>query len=588
MKPIQRAAFAAAVSLAFCAMPAVAETAAKTTRAPAKAAVPARTAKAPAPEMARGTEPGQVHAGQAVFQVLLGEIALQRGNADLAVGAYSDLAIRTRDPKVIERATELATFARRFDVAQDMSRLWLEIEPESIMARQTLVAVLILRGEADALRPHLSYLLEKDKENLADNLMRLNRMLARFPGKVAAFAMLRQVLQPYAGIAEAHFALATAALHAGDRGAAQAEVREARALRPEWEQAALFEAQLAARESPAAAFEILERFLEANPGAREVRLQLARGLVAEKRYKEAHRHFSRLLADTPDSPELIYPVAVLALQQNDVATAEPLLKKVLALGNASEKTVAAFYLGQIAEDRGAHAEAIGHYREVASGEQYVPANVRIANLLVKSGGGLSMARGHLQASATRYPPGKLQFLLAEAQLLRDANRDAEALALLEEALAGQPDQPEILYDAALLAERLGRLDVTERNLRRVIELRPDNAHAFNALGYSYADRGIKLAEAHELIARALQLAPDDPFILDSMGWVLFKLGELPAALDHLQRAYGIRPDAEIAAHLGEVLWALDRREEAQRVWAEAQKRFPGNEVLEAARKRFLP
>ena len=584
MKPIQRAALAAAVSLAFSVPATAAETTAKPARASSKAAAPAPAAKVPP----LATVPGRVNAGQAVFQVLLGEIALQRGNTDLAVGAYSDLAVRTRDPKVIERATELASFARRFDVAQDMSRLWLEIEPESMVARQTLVAVLILRGQADELRPHIAYLLEKDKDNLADNLMRLNRMLARFPDKVAAFGMLQQVLQPYSGIAEAHYALATAAMHAGDSAAAKAEIRKAQALRPDWDQAALFEAQLAARESPAAAFEILERFLQTNPDARDVRLQLARGLVAEKRYKDAHRHFSRLLADTPDSPELIYPVAVLALQQNDVATAEPLLKKVLARGEASEKGVAAFYLGQIAEDRGAHAEAIGYYREVASGEQYVSANVRISSLLLKSGGGLSMARGHLQESATRYPPGKLQFLLAEAQLLRDANRDAEALALLEQALAGQPDQPEILYDAALLAERLGRMDVVERNLRRVIELRPDNAHAFNALGYSYADRGIKLDEARDLIAKALQLAPDDPFILDSMGWVLYKRGDLPGALDHLQRAYGIRPDAEIAAHLGEVLWLLDRRDEAQRTWAEADKRHPGNEVLNAARKKFVP
>lgn len=584
MKPIQRAALAAAVSLAFSVPATAAETTAKPARASSKAAAPAPAAKVPP----LATVPGRVNAGQAVFQVLLGEIALQRGNTDLAVGAYSDLAVRTRDPKVIERATELASFARRFDVAQDMSRLWLEIEPESMVARQTLVAVLILRGQADELRPHIAYLLEKDKDNLADNLMRLNRMLARFPDKVAAFGMLQQVLQPYSGIAEAHYALATAAMHAGDSAAAKAEIRKAQALRPDWDQAALFEAQLAARESPAAAFEILERFLQANPDARDVRLQLARGLVAEKRYKDAHRHFSRLLADTPDSPELIYPVAVLALQQNDVATAEPLLKKVLARGEVSEKGVAAFYLGQIAEDRGAHAEAIGYYREVASGEQYVSANVRISSLLLKSGGGLSMARGHLQESATRYPPGKLQFLLAEAQLLRDANRDAEALALLEQALAGQPDQPEILYDAALLAERLGRMDVVERNLRRVIELRPDNAHAFNALGYSYADRGIKLDEARDLIAKALQLAPDDPFILDSMGWVLYKRGDLPGALDHLQRAYGIRPDAEIAAHLGEVLWLLDRRDEAQRTWAEADKRHPGNEVLNATRKKFVP
>lgn len=586
MKSIKRAAIAAAVLAAFS-MPALA---AGETAKPAKAGAkpPARAAKAaPAPALAAsGTETVSGNLGQVVYQVLLGEMALQRGNTDLAVSAYADLAFRTRDPKVLERATELATFGRRFDVAYDTSRLWLDVEPDSMTARQTLVAVLILQGRAEELGPQLGYLLERDKAHLADNLMRMNRMLARYPDKIAAYQMLQKVLAPYDGIAESHYALATAAYHAGDPQAALLEARKALQLRPDWEQAALLEAQLLARESPAAAAAALERFVAANPDSRDVRLQLARALVAEKRYDDARKHFSRLLAEHPDSPELVYPVAVLALQQNDIATAEPLLHKVLANGEPTEKSVAAFYLGQLNEDRGAYADAIGFYRQVAGGEQYAPAQIRVAQLLVKQGGGLSMGVAHLEESARRYPPGEVQFSLAEAQLLRDAGRESDALALLEKSLEQQPNQPEVLYDAAMLAERLGRMDLVESNLRRVILLRPDNAHAYNALGYSFADRGIRLDEARELIAKALALAPEDPFILDSMGWVMFKLGDQPAALDYLQRAYRIKPDAEIAAHLGEVLWLLERRDEAQRTWAEAAGRHPGNEVLNAVRKKY--
>lgn len=586
MKQISRAAAAVALAFAVTTTPLAAE---NKSRAPAikpgvkhSVAVPAA-----APSTKAAATPASP-VGQVVYQVLLGELALQRGNTDLAVDAYADLAVKTRDPKVLERATEVASFARRFDVANELARLWLEVDPDSTTARQTLTAVLILQGNAEALGPQISYLLEKDKANLTDNLLRLNRMLARYQDKPAVYRMLTGVLKPYDGIAEAHYALATAAYHAGEQQAALAEIDKVLALRPDWDAAALFQAQLLARQSPATGLASLERYLAKNPGAKDVRLSLARGLVAEKRYDDAQKHFKRLLSDSPESPELLYPVAVIALQQNDVATAEPLLKKVLAKGEPSEQGVAAYYLGQIAEDRKANDEAAGYYRQVVSGDQYAPAQIRVAALLAKQGGGLDAATRHLQESARRYPPAETPFLVAEAELLRDAGRTAEALALLEKALAKKPDQPEVLYDAAMLAEKLDRMDVVEANLRRVIELRPDNAHAYNALGYSLADRSLRLDEARTLIERAHALAPDDPFIMDSLGWVLYRQGNLNGALDYLQRAYAIKSDAEIAAHLGEVLWRLDRRDEARRIWSEAQKRHPGSTILEEVRRKFAP
>lgn len=576
---IRHTAMAAAIALSF-AGPSIAASAKP---AAAKASKPEAKKSAAEPrDLAPSSLPGQV-----VYQVLLGELALQRGNPDLAVTAYADLAYRTRDPKVLERTMEVASIARRFDIAYEAGKLWVEVEPDSITARQTLTAVLILQNKVDELGPQISVLLEKDKANLSDNLMRLNRMLSRYPDKVAVFHMLDRVLVPYAGIAEAHFALGTAAYHAGEFKRALQEVRKALVLRPDWELAVLFESQLLARESPSAGVDALEQFLKANPGAREVRLHLARGLVAEKRYGEARKHFDRLLADNPDSPELIYPVAILALQQDDVVTAEPLLKVLFERGEASEKGVAAFYLGQISEDRGALQDAVKYYRQVSFGEQFASAQIRVANILVKQADGLAAAREHLQISAKVYPPAKPQLLVAEAHLLRDVGRDEEALQLLNMVILQQPDQAEALYDAAMLAEKLGRMDVVESNLRRVIHLRPDNAHAYNALGYSFADRGIRLDEAYQLIAKAAELAPEDPFIMDSMGWVLFRQGDFQGALVYLQKAYVLKKDAEIAAHLGEVLWMLNRRDEAQRIWSEAAMRHPANGELKAVQKKFL-
>jgi Flp pilus assembly protein TadD len=245
------------------------------------------------------------------------------------------------------------------------------------------------------------------------------------------------------------------------------------------------------------------------------------------------------------------------------------------------------YLGQIAEERKQFDDALRWYAEVAPGEQYLAAQLRIAQLLAKQGK-LDAGRRHLQEARTEGSASRIQLLLAESQLLRDAGKTGEAYELLADNLATQPEQPELLYESALLAEKLGRHDVLEANLRKLIRIKPDHAHAYNALGYSFAERNQRLGEAEQLIVKALELAPDDPFIIDSMGWVLFRKGDNAGALTQLQRAYSIRPDPEIAAHLGEVLWTLGRRDEAKRTWQEAAKAHPGNDVLAEVIKRFSP
>jgi Flp pilus assembly protein TadD len=173
-------------------------------------------------------------------------------------------------------------------------------------------------------------------------------------------------------------------------------------------------------------------------------------------------------------------------------------------------------------------------------------------------------------------------------LLREAKQPQAAFELLDQLLTKQPEQPDLLYETALLAERLGRLDVLESRLNKLIELRPDSAQAYNALGYSYADRGLRLPEAQTLIEEALKLTPDDPFILDSLGWVLYRRGDLAGALTQLEQAYAKRDDPEIAAHLGEVLWALGRKVDAQRTWSESQQKYPTNEALLGTIKKFVP
>jgi tetratricopeptide (TPR) repeat protein len=521
-----------------------------------------------------------------VFFSLLGELALQRGDTRLAVDAWSDLAKRTRDPAALARATEVAGFARQYEQALELASIWLEVEPDSTRARQTQSSLLVLANRLDELAPQLAILLERDKPNLAANLMHLNRMLARHENKKAVQQLIEKLAEPYDTVPEAHFAVAQASANAGDNMGALTAIEKALLLRPDWETAALARAQLQARQSNASAIASLDGFVERQPAAREARLALARLLIGEKRFADARQHFDRLLKDNPDNPEIIYPIAMLALQQGDTTTGRQQLERLLK-SDFPDKSSVHFFLGQLDQEQKKLPAALEHYGQVSSGNQFVAARARSAQILLQQGKP-DEARELLHNTRGGNAEERTQLTLAEAQLLRDAGRHADAYAVLAEALAGQPDNTDMLYDAALTAERSGRPELLEEHLKHLLSLRPDHAHALNALGYSLAERNIRLDEAFTLITRALVLLPDDPFITDSLGWVQFRQGRHEEALATLERAYRHKPDPEIAAHLGEVLWAMGRRDDARRLLDEAARQHPDNETLADTIKKLLP
>ena len=521
-----------------------------------------------------------------IFQTLIGELALQRGDIKLGVDAWADLAQRTRDPKALARATEVASLARQYDRALELSQTWLEVEPDSTKAQQTRSSLLILASRLDDLAPQLASLLEQDKANIGNNLLQLNRMLARHGDKKAVQTLIDRVATPYDILPEAHFAMAQAASNAGDELRALSETERALQLRPDWETAALARAQLQMRHSPASAIASLSDFVQRNPSASDARLTLARLLISEKQYPEARAHFAQLIKDNPDSPEVIYPIAMLALQQGDVDTGRSQLEKLLQ-SNFADKSTVHFFLGQLDQEQKKPAEALEHYLQVTAGDQYIAARSRAAQILLQQNKP-EEARALLHNTRGGNEAERTQLVLAEAQLLREAGRPEEAYRSLEMALAAQPNDQELLYETALTAERIGKPERLETHLQHLLALKPDHAHALNALGYSWAERNIRLPEAQKLIAKALTLTPDDPFILDSLGWVQYRQGDLANSLKTLERAYALKADPEIAAHLGEVLWMLARKDEAQRLLQAAARQHPNNEVLGAALKKFLP
>ncbi len=519
-----------------------------------------------------------------LYEFLLAEIAGQRGNLGLSAQAYVDLAKRTRDPRIARRATEVALYARMNGAAIDAARIWHETEPGSARPLQALGGLLVAAGRYDEALPSLKKLLASSAADPTSGFTQLTRTLANAQDKQAALKLVRSLAADYPKLAQAHFALAQAAVNAGEDRTALDEARRAGQLRPGWEAAVLLEAQLLQKVSVDQAASLLAAFLEQYPAARETRLAYARMLVAQKRFAEARAEFQKLMAGTPDSADMAFAVALLSLQLKDYDSAERYLRGLLD-GQYRDKDGVRLYLGQIAEERKNLPEALRWYGEVGEGEQYVPAQMRYAQILARQGK-LDAARAHLQQAAAKSSQQRVQLILAEAQLLREANQPKTAFDLVGQALDRLPNNPELLYDYAMLAEKIERVDILEVSLRKLIEIRPEHAHAYNALGYSLAERNQRLPEARELIEHALQLAPDDSFIVDSMGWVLYRMGNLKDALGYLRRAFAGRPDAEIAAHLGEVLWALGERDEAERVWNDANRANPDNETLVNTIKRL--
>src|SRR5438067_13334882 len=520
-----------------------------------------------------------------LYDLLLGEIAQQRGDYALAAKTYLELARRTRDARVARRAVEVANQGRLNDVALDAAKTWYEIEPQSAAALSVVASLLVSARKVDEAEPYLAKLLNTEGVDQERGYLQINRLLAGNPDKRSNLRVVQKLAARHPELAPAHLAIAQAAALADDEKMALAEVRRAAEIRPEWEAPAMLEAQVLQKRSTAQAAKRLADFVAKNPQSRPGRLAYARALVADKRMPEARKQFDALLAANPGDTELIYTVGILALQVKDYALAEENMKRLVSIPEYRDPDGARYILGQIAEEQKQWPRAIEWYDQIQDGEHALPARLRTANAIAKEGK-LQAARDYLRKTAGDHPGQEVQFTVAEAQLLRDANQNKDAFDLLGAALKAQPEQPELLYDYALTAEKLEKYDVLEQNLRKLIDARPDHAHAYNALGYSFAERNTRLKEARTLIEKAVELAPDDYFIVDSLGWVQYREGDLKGAAETLRRAYGGRPDAEIGAHLGEVLWMLGDRGEANRVWQESLKSAPDNETLLKTIKRL--
>jgi tetratricopeptide (TPR) repeat protein len=522
---------------------------------------------------------------QMLYTFLLADIAAQRGQSDLAAQAYLDIAKKTRDIRAVRRAAQLAYEAHQIEATLEAFKLWLELEPQSTMAKRLLATVLVSSGQLDDAMPLLTELLATDHRNAGRHFVQLYPLFSQHFDRPASYKALQTLAQPFLQFAEVHWVLAQAAKAASQQEAALTEIRQARQLQPDWEPAAAFEIQLLGVGAPSEALAIAQKFLNQFPDANEVRLLYARILLEQKQYLESRTQFQRLLTAKPDSAEMAFAIALLSIQLGEFDRAELELKQTLNVGRKDSATVH-YYLGQLSEAKKVDAEALREYQQVKSGEYVFPARLRIAYLMVKANN-LKEAREILHKTESKNNQQLALIILTEGQILRDAKQYGSAAQVLAKGLDKLPDHPDLLYESAMVADKQHKHDFVEKFLRRLIDIAPSHAHAYNALGYAFLERKVNLAEALQLVEKAHQLSPEDPAILDSLGWGLYMTDNLVKSVEFLSKAYTAYPDSEIAAHLGEVLWQQGKRDEAKNIWQNNLLKNPESAALKAVIKKFL-
>ena len=524
-------------------------------------------------------------------QLLRAEFEFRKGDWQGPYITMLALAQQTRDPRLARRAAEMALTARQQDDTLAAVREWRKLDPESEEATQYYLGMVILSDNiADAEEIFRKRLESAPVEVRGVVLYQVQQLLSRAKDKEAAAAMLERLVTPYRDTVEGRVVLAQSALARGAKEEGAREARAALALQPSSQIAMLTLAQASESEEQATA--LLQQFLVTNPNAREVRAAHARILVNGKQYEEARRQFLVLDEQQPDNVTTLYALGVLSTQLHDPAGAERYFSRFVdVLGrnpdDERDPSKALLILSQLAEERGDLQAAVGWLDKLPEGDEKTVfgAQLRRAQLLGKSGD-VPAARRLLASLKPAEPTAQAQVLAAEAQIVRDAGQSAQAYQLMQAATKRFPTNPDLLYDYALLAEKTGQVEEMERALREVMRLAPDNHHAYNALGYSLAERNVRLDEARALVEKALAMAPEDPFIMDSMGWVEYRMGNLEAAENHLRRAYSLRRDPEIAVHLGEVLWQRGKRADAQKLWLEARAKDPQNDTLRSTLARL--
>jgi len=519
----------------------------------------------------------------ALYQLLVAEVAGYRGEYSTALEKYVDMALKTRDAGVAQRAAMLAVYLKRYEEALTTSKIWVEQEPDSIEARRYLSEQLLRIGDMEQAIVHMEAIknlgglanfesFAYSAANMDDKgrevlLEAMSRMLAEYPGD-EQLMFSKAVLLEQSGQLEEALQLANQLLVS--KKDINVIVLKVNALKD------------LLRTDEALVF--LESTLEELADKRRLRLIYARMLFEAERLVDAEKQYEQVHQQAPNDSDILFALALISMEQGKDESAKGYLNQMIRFNRRANE--AHYYLGSIADKNDKIPQAISEYKMVGPGREFLAAQVRIAALLADQGR-LDDARAHLENQRANNPDRYNRLVMIEGQLLSERGHETEFFELLEMVIKKQPENVELLYFRAMTGQSLGRLDVLERDLLRVIDIDPGNADAMNALGYTLADQTDRHDEALVLIERALEIKPNEAAFIDSLGWVQYRLENYKDAVTNLRKALSLFDNDEVAAHLGEVLWVSGEQQEARNVWQKALDARPDSDILKRVIKRFV-
>jgi tetratricopeptide (TPR) repeat protein len=520
-----------------------------------------------------------------MYMLLAAELAGQRGQYEIALEGYMEAAKRTNDPRFAERAAKIAMYMKDSNKTNEAVSLWLSQDPNNITARKIAALSALRAGDKQVAVEHVDKLLTIDPAGFENSMLELAVALEKENKVSFLYDVLDALSLRHQDQAKVYFVQSLLAMQMKNTDLAKTKIQQALDVQPDWDKAQIFQAQISASSGDlSAAAKLLEKAAAKYPENDKIKKLLAQVLIKAEKYEEAGEVYQGIISANPNDAESQFALALVHLQLSRDNKAEDILKKLLE--QPEWQSQASFYLGKIEEKRKNTKKAMAWFDKVKDGPFVLDAEISAISLLAKDNQ-FDEANSRLNSLRSQFPKQKLRLILIQAELYNQQKQYEQAFNLLTNALADMPEQKELLYTRALMAERLNRLDILETDLKKILAEDPNNAEALNALGYTLAEKTDRYAEAEKYLEKALRLQPDEAVIMDSYGWLQFKLGNTEQALFYLQKAYAKRQEGEIAAHLAEVLWTLNRKSEARKVFTKAIKDAPEDEDLLDFQQRVL-
>jgi len=523
---------------------------------------------------------------EVLYLLMAAELAGQRNQYYLAMDAYLQAAKRVDDPRIAERAVKIGLFLKDEKRTKEALDVWLAKDGKNIGARKFAVLLAIKEADRKAAVENLEAMLTNDPAGFEADLLEMLKLFEKEGRIQFAYEALEDVDKMRPGQPGLLFVQAVLASLIPNNALAQQKIDKVLQIQPDWNKAIIFQAQLAGRggDLPRAR-KNLEKAVKQAPEDVQLRKMLLEVLINAGSYDDAIKVCQNVLEEKPDDGESLFALSLIHLQQNQFEKAENNLERLFK--NPDWEARAAFYLGKLELARRRPERALTWFDKV-EGEGNLAFDADLASVSVLLGlKRLDEVGPRIARMETRFPEQKDRVLMLKAEFLNQAGRYQDAFDVLTSMLQDLPDSRDVLYARALLAERVGKLDVLEEDLHKILQKNPEDVEALNALGYTLIDKTNRYDEARRYIEQALKIKPDEAVIIDSYGWLQFKLGNSELALEYLRKAYSKSPENEIAAHVAEVLWSLGRLREAKDIFDAAYKKSPDDVYLLGFKKRFF-